>query len=192
MAQDPPHNDDDTPHELAEAAGRQPPVLTLPRARFDERVTRALAAAQQYGESIALLLVDLDYFSKFNARYGQPAGDAALVSIHRRIVASVGTKDMAARLADDSFAVLCRTNVGRYGSMMAYRLCSRISNGAVEIQGADDAYFFTASIGVALFPGSGASTPVDFMTLAEEALRRAKAAGRNRVVVANEPPYDDD
>lgn len=191
MAQDPPDSDDDTPRGPGDEGERNPLPDSFARARFDERIVALLAAAQQFRESIALLLIDLDHFAKFNAEHGRPAGDAALMAIHRRVLSSVGANDLVTRFGGDDFAVLCKSSIRNYGPMLAQRLCSRISGGAVKIPGAADAYFVTASVGVSFFPGRGVSTPIDLVTTAEDALRRAKAGGRNRVFVTNDPLAED-
>lgn len=175
--------DDQTPSERDDRSRRDPPAGDFVRAEFDERVVAALAAAKQFGESIAFLLIDLDHFAKFNTQYGRQAGDAALSIIHRRVESSVGKNDLVTRFGGDDFAVLCRSSIANYGPMMAQIICSRIANGAVEIPGLGDVCFFTASVGVCLGPSARISTPADFVGAAGNALRRAKAAGGNRVVI---------
>jgi two-component system cell cycle response regulator len=192
MTKDPPEPDERTPPATDEVGERHARTIDATRARFDERLALALSAAQKFGESVAVLLIDLDHFAKFNEQHGRAAGDAVLATIHRRILASVGTNDVVTRFGEDDFAVLCRSPIREYGSMLAQRLCSRISQGAVEVLGAGDAYFLTASIGVCLSPSAGVSTPADFVTAAARALHRAKASGRHRVVVANDLRDEDE
>jgi len=190
MASDPPASDDDTRRAREARGPRDELTGAFSRVAFDERLAVVFAAAIQSGEAVALIVVDVDHLGDFNARYGRAAGDAALAAIRRRISDTLGANDIVARLAEDEFAVLCRKTTGNYGAQLAQRLRARISTSAIEIRGANDAYFFNVSVGVCLLPASAITNAVDFVAAAEHALRRAKETGRDRVCVFG--PSDDD
>src|SRR4029079_11494547 len=174
MASDPPNSDDDTRRAREARGPRDELAGAFSRVGFDERLAVVFAAAIQSGEAVALIVVDVDHLGDFNARYGRAAGDAALAAIRRRISDTLGANDIVARLAEDEFAVLCRKTTGNYGTQLAQRLRARISTSAIEIRGANDAYFFNVSVGVCLLPASAITNAVDFVAAAEHALRRAK------------------
>jgi diguanylate cyclase (GGDEF)-like protein len=185
MGSDPPDSDDDTPRALDQLNPRDELTGGFSRAAFDERLAVVFASAVEYGESLALLLIDVDHFADFNERHGRAAGDVALAAIRARISEALGVTDIVARLAEDEFAVLCRKAVGDYGAQLAQRLRTRISTYAIAIPGAEDAYFLNVSVGVCLFPASGITKAADFLAAAEACLRQAKQTGRDRVCVSS-------
>jgi diguanylate cyclase (GGDEF)-like protein len=185
MSEDPPETDEPTPLFPRDRRGRDALTGALTRSAFDERLGDVVAAALQYGESLALLMVDVDHLGSFNERYGRSAGDAALAAIAKRIASALAASDILARFDDDEFAILCRRPMRDYAVALAQRLRGKIAGGAIEIRDAGDAYLFTVSIGVCLFPAAGLSDPGAFREAAGGALRQAKANGRDRVFVAD-------
>ncbi len=155
MAHDP---DDHTPRVVDKPHNRDPLPGALTQAQFENRIATGVVAAVEHGEGLALLLIDLDHFRAFEVQYGRAAADAVLVTIHECIADALAATDDLVRFGYDDFAVLCTKPMNNYGPSLAQRLRARVSGSAVEIPGAGDAYFFTASIGVSSFPTSGAAT----------------------------------
>ncbi|MEV6161704.1 EAL domain-containing protein [Streptomyces sp. NPDC052052] len=162
------------------------PLTGLPnRALFTERVRQALGGRRSGDPGTAVLFIDLDGFKAVNDRLGHQAGDELLVQVARRLHESVRSGDTAARLGGDEFAAIILGDGIRDQSAQEYRiheiadrlrltLSQPYPVGAGEVRVA-------ASIGVAFAePGI---TPSDLMRNADLAMYRAKAAGKDRVVL---------
>lgn len=144
----------------------------LPNRRaLDESLEQAVARARRGGESLALMLLDLDGFKRVNDRLGHLTGDKVLAEAARRLRGCVRRSDAVARLGGDEFAVVA---VGFGKRSRLQRLAARI----VELLGAPlevDGSVATVgvSVGVAVYPDDGAS-PVELLGRADAALYDAK------------------
>ena len=157
------------------------PLTELPNRRYlIERAEVALADAQRRGESVALMLVDLDHFKPINDRYGHDAGDLMLRTIGHRLREHVRANDMVARLGGDEFAVLvCGPDAQQHAQEIAARLLAELSRPV--LYGANR-LVVTISIGAALYPQHA----LQFTSLyksADEAMYRAKQRGRSGFVL---------
>ncbi|MDG9926185.1 MULTISPECIES: sensor domain-containing diguanylate cyclase [unclassified Pseudomonas] len=157
------------------------PLTELPNRRYlIERAEVALADAQRRGESVALMLVDLDHFKPINDRYGHDAGDLMLRTIGHRLREHVRTNDMVARLGGDEFAVLvCGPDAQQHAQEIAARLLGELSRPV--LYGANR-LVVTISIGAALYP-QHALQFTGLYKSADEAMYRAKQRGRSGFVL---------
>jgi diguanylate cyclase (GGDEF)-like protein len=157
------------------------PLTELPNRRYlIERAEVALADAQRRGESVALMLVDLDHFKPINDRYGHDAGDLMLRTIGHRLREHVRTNDMVARLGGDEFAVLvCGPDAQQHAQEIAARLLGELSRPV--LYGANR-LAVTISIGAALYP-QHALQFTGLYKSADEAMYRAKQRGRSGFVL---------
>ena len=145
---------------------------------FDQAVEDALAARSET-ESIAVLMLDLDHFKNFNDRYGHPAGDEALRAFADVLRSCLRDGDLAARYGGEEFAVLLPAVDAQMASVIAERIRSRTETTVISLApGLTDR--ISVSIGIAVAP-SQAHDRISLLRLADEALYRAKEAGRNRV-----------
>jgi diguanylate cyclase (GGDEF)-like protein len=152
--------------------------LTNSRA-FDEAVQRRLAARSKT-ERAAVLMLDLDHFKDFNDRYGHPAGDEALRVFAQLLETSIRDQDVAARYGGEEFAVYLAGLGMTEAAEVAERVRERIETTIIPL-GPGKTGRLTVSIGIASAPEDGAEL-VTLLRAADEALYRAKLAGRNRVV----------
>jgi len=150
------------------------------RRYFHETLARECARAHRYERKLALIVFDLDDFKEVNDRIGHLAGDAALAEAAERVRDVVRTADIACRVGGDEFAVILpESSLGD-----ADQLYRRILN-SVSTRPLGQAGKLYLSAGVAeLRPEDD---PVSFFQRADEALYRAKEAGKGRVVSANAP-----
>ncbi|WP_137972193.1 diguanylate cyclase [Pseudomonas sp. F(2018)] len=157
------------------------PLTELPNRRYlIERAEVALADAQRRGESVALMLVDLDHFKPINDRYGHDAGDLMLRTIGHRLREHVRANDMVARLGGDEFAVLvCGPDAQQHAQEIATRLLAELSRPV--LYGANR-LVVTISIGAALYP-QHALQFTGLYKSADEAMYRAKQRGRSGFVL---------
>jgi diguanylate cyclase (GGDEF)-like protein len=135
----------------------------------------------------AVIAVDLDHFKSLNDALGHPAGDSALGFVARILTETVRDSDTAARVGGEEFAVWLPGSGIEEASRVAERVRTRIAGRAWGWQGRP--WPITASLGVAGWPGSTNSRD-NLVALADEALYRAKNAGRNRVEVAENRTQD--
>jgi diguanylate cyclase (GGDEF)-like protein len=166
-------------HTIVQQQAVTDDLTALPnRRRFLEELRRELTRAERSSVKLALVLFDIDDFKRINDRCGHAAGDAALRSLAQVISDRLRGSDAAARLGGEEFAVLLPATEEAGAVSLAESLRLAISN---EVGVAGVTWPITASFGVAvLSPGEVES---EFMRRADEALYRAKAAGKNRVVV---------
>jgi len=153
------------------------------RLRFDQVLDLELKRAQRGEACLALILLDVDFFKKYNDRYGHPAGDAVLREVGRVLSGQVvRAGDLAARYGGEEFAIVL-PGTGRSGAIaVAERI--RVAIVALEIAHADapDGWL-TASLGVATVDAGPHPSvdPADLIERADRQLYAAKSSGRNRV-----------
>lgn len=145
-----------------------------------DRLEQALARYHRYNQPVALLYLDLDRFKPVNDAYGHHVGDRVLQQISDRIDAVIRDTDTAARIGGDEFCLLIE-GIGDQALLeaVANRLIDAISE-PIDIDGATADV--GASIGLVAVDESCAEAD-SLIALADEAMYRAKAAGRGRVVV---------
>lgn len=155
------------------------------RRGFDERCADEWNRAKRAGEHLALLVIDVDHFKKFNDNFGHDAGDAVLQTLGRVLTKSVRTSDVACRYGGEEFLVILPDAVAQEALRRAEALRNDVRGTAV-VQGGRRLERVTISVGVATFPEHG-SDRESLIAVADDALRRAKAEGRDRVVGAAAP-----
>jgi len=152
--------------------------LTNSRA-FDEALERHLANRVE-AEPVAVLMLDLDHFKDFNDRYGHPAGDEALQAFAHLLGSSIRENDVAARYGGEEFAVFLPGLTASGAAEVAERIRERTESTIIPLAPGLTGHL-TVSIGIAVAPDDGAQR-VMLLKAADDALYRAKLAGRNRVV----------
>jgi diguanylate cyclase (GGDEF)-like protein len=141
------------------------------RKALEEALDEALAGAKSGGDSVAVLMLDLDGFKHVNDTLGHDKGDLVLQEIARRLHANVFEYDTAARLGGDEFAVVLRHLHDADGvTAVAHRLHEALTR-PIDIDGVPR--FIGASIGAALHPEHGQST-AELLRGADTAMYRAK------------------
>lgn len=151
------------------------------RRHFDMVGRAEWARFQRYGRPLSLVIVDVDGFKLVNDRFGHAAGDLVLKSVAQSCSSARRETDTVARLGGDEFALLLPETHEAAAAALAERLCSQIASVPQKLSGEN--VQVTVSVGVA----GGTLSMGSFEALqqrADNALYRAKAAGRNRVVRA--------
>jgi two-component system cell cycle response regulator len=149
------------------------------RRRFDAQLAARLLQAEGQQRRFAVLVVGADSLEWINRRWGRAAGDSVLRKLGRRLLASLVPDDLLARYDGNRFGVGRWAPSADQAVAFAQHLLGRVAHTPFDIPDSHDAAFLTASIGVAL--GEPGARPPDLVTAAEQALRRAKDAGGNRV-----------
>lgn len=135
------------------------------------------------GKSLALLMIDIDFFKKVNDTHGHGAGDEVLRGVAERIKRNFREFDLPARIGGEEFVVVMPDSRLDVAVSVAERLRSKIAETPFVVSGDVEPIAVTVSIGVALTKASGDSAD-DLMNRADEALYEAKGSGRDRVVTA--------
>ena len=146
------------------------------RRQLDERLAEGLARSRRTGRPLALMFLDIDHFKSINDSLGHQGGDAVLKEFADRLRASVRVTDTVARLAGDEFVVILE---GLNVAQEAEGVAGKIITAMVEpIAVAHVPLNVTTSIGVVV-SSPGEDDAGSLMFRADEALYRAKRAGRN-------------
>lgn len=160
------------------------------RRGFEPLLDQALARAARTGESIALVLVDVDRFKQINDEYGHGTGDLALGAVADALTGGIRPTDVAARLGGDEFAVLL-SGADAQGARL---VCERIRRGLARANPLTNRAI-TLSFGVADLdalgsPTAGRSARAAWLSAADVALYDAKAAGRDSIMCHDAAPRE--
>ena len=168
---------------LAEArhASHHDYLTGLPNRRdFMNRATRAHRQAVEDGSGLAVAILDADYFKRINDQYGHYLGDQALVAMATALRQAAGADGICARMGGEEFALLLPERSRAQAQEELDRL--RLAVADIVLQGDEGPIRFTVSIGATMVPGTSVE---DMLDRADAALYRAKAGGRDRVVIMN-------
>jgi diguanylate cyclase (GGDEF)-like protein len=149
---------------------------------FDERLAVECARATREGSALSVILLDVDFFKRFNDRYGHQAGDDCLRRIAEAMKAVVKRPaDLVARYGGEEFVCLLPQTPLAGALVVARELCQRIH--ALKIENADSsaATAVTASLGVCTRPIGTLATAAQLLRGADVQLYAAKSNGRNQI-----------
>ncbi len=146
---------------------------------FHEQLSKDFLRARRYHESLSCVLLDIDYFKKFNDTHGHQTGDVVLSTLGHIIEKSIRDSDFAARYGGEEFAVILYHSDGSGAYDVAERLRQMVEDYEVHDKG--NVLHVTISIGVATFPHKAIQDSKELIECADKALYRAKENGRNRV-----------
>jgi diguanylate cyclase (GGDEF)-like protein len=166
------------------------------RRYMQEFLDRELHSARRKNRPLAVLMLDLDHFKRYNDNFGHSAGDKALVAVGDALQRSVRVEDVACRYGGEEFTLILPECSLRQATVRAEEIRKRFKECRAQIDG-QPADALTVSVGVAAFDET--TDRVDLLLqFADEALYEAKRAGRDRVVVARpasalpEPNFSDE
>ena len=154
------------------------PLTGLPnRAAWSERLEHEVGQWQQHGNTLLLAMLDLDHFKRINDNYGHLAGDKVLKIIATVLRKRLRGTDFIARFGGEEFVLLLPDTPQAAGMKLLESLRAAIEACPFHFKG--DPVTITASIGISAFRAGEHSDQV--LKRADQALYRAKDAGRNRV-----------
>lgn len=162
----------------------------LPKRRWiQERLELEISRARRGNCKLAVLFIDLDGFKLANDTYGHDAGDHLLRMVGHRLLESIRTVDLAARVGGDEFVVVAcgLSNVDEV-QLVARKLKDVVTQ---VVSYKDQSMQVGASIGSAIYPDD-AQAPEELISLADRAMYVAKRAGRNGAVAQRQMPAVND
>ncbi|MGZ8160653.1 MAG: GGDEF domain-containing protein [Methylobacter sp.] len=152
----------------------------LNRRSLEQEAARLSARCTRTGDTLAVMMIDVDHFKSINDCYGHPAGDEVLKSLTELAHKSIRTDDYFARYGGEEFCILLPSTLEKDAWMLADRLRQTYAAMAIDLGG--EVLHSTISIGVSDSIHAG----LEFTSLiaaADQAMYRAKQEGRNRVVM---------
>lgn len=176
-----------------EAANRKLTELTITdaltglanRRRFDAVLADEWARAGRTGQSLGIIMLDVDGFKRYNDHYGHPAGDLCLQSISGVLKGYARRAgDLVARYGGEEFVVVAADSDADTVGELAETMRRSVEALAMPHQQSPCSEFVTVSIGFAVAVPDGGFSAETLLHMADAALYRAKEGGRNRVEAA--------
>jgi len=153
------------------------------RRAFMERAEKEYAIAQRNKTSLALLMIDIDFFKRINDEYGHPTGDDVLVDVARLLNSRLRKQDTLGRYGGEEFCILLPATDEAGAMAVAETLRNTVAETPLATE--RNSISATISIGVTVCPTSSVGCNLGFYKLlddADAALYQAKRDGRNRTV----------
>ncbi len=154
------------------------PLTGLPNRRYFDEFCGLLARRRRAGDAVAVLMIDIDKFKVLNDTFGHPVGDLVLQAVATAIVSAVREEDVPARVGGEEFAVLLRNPGPEVALEVGGRVCEAVRALDLSIHGIKGV---SVSVGVANAQEADEPIP-EIIERADQALLRAKRAGRDRVL----------
>lgn len=173
--------------KVEEVAATDPLTGLYNRRHFGRVIEQLFAEAQRYDTDISCVMIDLDGYKQLNDAHGHQVGDQLLVVAARAISTNLRRMDVAARYGGDEFVLLLPRAAGHEAAAVVARIRDDFRAASASLlRRAPDAGV-TMSIGVASLRTDRVLNTEQLIARADAGLYRAKATGRNRIVVS-EPP----
>jgi diguanylate cyclase (GGDEF)-like protein len=171
-------------YELREQAITDPLTGLFNRRYLREFLQREWIRSKRRESSLAVIMIDLDYFKRINDAFGHEAGDLVLAEIAALLKTQIRGSDIACRYGGEEFALVLPDVTLEGVQRRAEAIRAAVMR--LDLKYRDKPLGrITASLGIALFP-EHAEDPDSLLRASDEALYEAKSAGRDRIVIS--PP----
>ena len=151
----------------------------ISRQVFETTFEHLVAQARRQQQHVSVILFDIDLFKQVNDHFGHNVGDMVIRKVAQTMLATVRQSDVVCRWGGEEFLVLLPDCDGLAASVLGEKIRAAVA--ALDIQANGETIAITLSGGVAEYQSEGS---VVLLNRADQALYRAKAAGRNRLVMA--------
>ncbi len=148
---------------------------------FQEQMRMMIEASKRYNSSFSLIILDIDFFKKFNDTFGHQAGDAVLRQVAQTLKKNIRSTDIACRYGGEEMSIILPNTDHEIAIFTANKICARVSSKQFKLPNGRDTSV-TISLGVSTFPVDG-STSEELIEAADKRLYHAKNNGRNQVGV---------
>lgn len=148
---------------------------------FIQKLQEEKRRALRYDLPLSLVMVDIDWFKKFNDSHGHETGNIVLKQLSQIIKSCIRDVDIFARYGGEEFVIILPQTPQREASVIGERIRERVENMVINA-GKAGQLKITVSVGISSFPENGKSQE-ELVSIADQALYRAKGDGRNLVCV---------
>jgi len=146
---------------------------------FQEQMQAQTAHASRYDSPLSLIIIDIDFFKKFNDTFGHQSGDAVLRQVAFELKKNVRSADIVCRYGGEEMSIILPNTKYEEAVRIAEKLCNIISSKKYKLNNNKESNV-TISLGVASF-GQDGNIPAEIIEAADKRLYNAKENGRNRV-----------
>lgn len=146
---------------------------------FQEQMILQVANSKRYNTYFSLILIDIDFFKKFNDIYGHQSGDAVLRQVALKLRKNVRSTDIACRYGGEEMSIILPNSSKEEAIITAQKICQAIAETPFKLAN-DKESPVTISLGVASYPQDG-ETSTALIAKADKCLYEAKENGRNQV-----------
>ncbi len=154
------------------------------RRRFNEQLEIEFKQIRRNNDPLSMIMLDIDYFKNYNDQYGHVAGDVCLQKVSALLQERVGRpSDLVARYGGEEFAIILPNTDSEGAQMIVESIFSGLVERDIHHEASRVAKRVTLSAGVITVDGDAVGSPTEVVKLADKLLYRAKAEGRNRMVV---------
>jgi len=171
-------------NQLLALQNEQDPLTGLKNRRyFDEQFTIEYKRASRNGNSLSMIMMDLDNFKIINDTYGHDAGDECLKFIARLLADEIGrTGDLLARYGGEEFVILLPNITSSDAFQLAIQLKNKINDSVFQYKNSINVEVnLTASFGISGYNENNVTSQEELLITADKALYQAKYLGRNQV-----------
>jgi len=174
-------------HEALTHQANHDPLTELPNRRaILERLQKEFARAARHGDVLSVGMCDIDHFKAVNDTYGHQTGDDVLCELARILTECCREYDAVGRMGGEEFLLIAPTKPGTVSTPQFDRICASVAE--TKIPTRSGVLSITLSIGAATV--ADGDTADNLLGAADAALYRAKAEGRNRVVMVDRDVVD--
>lgn len=146
---------------------------------FQEHMLLGIETGKRYDRPFSLIMIDIDFFKKFNDTYGHQSGDAVLRQVAQILKKNVRSSDIVCRYGGEEMSIILTNTDNESALFTAEKICKAVSEHPLKLVNGNDVQV-TISLGVATFPQDG-QTPQEMIKYADDCLYIAKENGRNQV-----------
>ena len=147
---------------------------------FQEQMKLNIDNSKRYNTPFSLIMIDIDFFKKFNDKYGHQSGDAVLRQVAGTIKKNIRSTDIPCRYGGEEMAVILTNTDKEAATTVALKICEAVRQREFELATGDWTHV-TISLGVATMPNNADSVQ-GLIEYADKCLYIAKENGRNQVV----------
>ena len=135
--------------------------------------------SKRYNTNFSLIIIDIDFFKKFNDTFGHQSGDAVLRQVAQTLKKNVRATDVVCRYGGEEMSIILPNTSKEEAMTTAQKICNRVAEKKFKLA-ADKEANVTISLGVSTYPADGESA-VEIIEAADKCLYEAKNNGRNQV-----------
>ena len=146
---------------------------------FQEQIRMQVEQSKRYNNNFSLIIIDIDFFKKFNDTFGHQSGDAVLRQVAQTLKKNVRATDIVCRYGGEEMSIILPNTGKDEAFSTAQKICERVASKKFKLAG-DKETNVTISLGVSTFPYDGDSAS-SIIEAADKRLYNAKNNGRNQV-----------